>query len=343
MAEDLFFGEVNRNPAVNPRVTVCYTDDEVRLWPRGLRGFSRSGRKWGALMKTLVTFVVLLTAFVVMFKLYKSVEAKEAQERSENKLRPNPVMARMPGWMRTVILLTIIFGGYYLLAKGVISFGNKSKDNNAKKEAEIVSIEEDYKALNEDNTDAETGKKILTEKFLKKEYEIFCVKAYARSRGDVNLALVGLYIIVGFGALIVVPYCIGAFYKKYRSIRTAVIYLAIIAAVLFGGKYALKATHVSYRIPDPKKDVSFEVFEVTAQRYSSEYEDSDGDTHYSQSVSIDFGDGKVWYKGDKSSYLYTSIGDPGRYYLARAEGNGKTCDFKCFSVEKYVSEEDADA
>lgn len=310
---------------------------------RGFAADARSVRKRGALMKALVTLVVILTAIVVMVSLVKSVEAKEAQERNEHQSKPNPIIAKMPRGMLGIILLVIIFGSYYLLAKGVISFGNKSKDKNAKKEAQIESIEADYKALNEDNTDPETGKKILTEKFLKKEYEVFCVKTYSRSSGDVNLATVGLYLIVGFGALIVVPYCIGAFYKKYRSIRTAIIYLAILTVVLFGGKYALKATHVSYRIPDPKKDVSFEVFEVTAQRYSSEYEDSDGDTHNSISVSIDFGEGKVWYKGDKASYLYTTIGDPGTYYLARAEQNGKTCDFKCFAVDKYVSEEDAGA
>lgn len=85
------------------------------------------------------------------------------------------------------------------------------------------------------------------------------------------------------------------------------------------------------------------MYTVTAQRYSSEYEDSDGDMHYSISVSIDFGEGKVWYRGDKAEYLYTSIGDPGSYYLIRAKEDGKSCDFKCYTVDKFVSEEDADA
>lgn len=275
--------------------------------------------------------IVWLVAIFGMFKINGSVERRITEESGTHPKKKS-IIGRLPS---SLVLMVIILATLFLSWK-VLSFATgkyQDKRNDLDRKAE--KIEADYKALDEDNTDPDTGKIILTENYLDKEYRLFFLNADKEINGTRVIGIIGLCLIVGIGSLTTVPYCIGAFYKKYRPVVPAVISLLLVLAILVGGLFAFDITY-SYNLPPDPDEVTFEVYQVTAARYYSEHVDDEGNTSSSHWVGIDFGEGEVLYRGDKADFLIRSIGEDGQYFLARAKGKLRNYDFKCYPVNRFM-------
>lgn len=290
----------------------------------------------------LVVFLGIMISVIVVLKLVESLDkAVQKEQEAHPKPKKMPFWNKIPSWVITVVLLLTI---YLFLAKGLGFIVNQYKVREAKQEAKIQQIEDDYEALDEDNIDEATGKKILTQEFLKKEYKIFYMETEVEDGWMYKIGIIALFLIFGFGIFKTVHFFIGSLYKKYRSTVKPIIFLVIQVVLLIGCIYAFQWFNSIDMPPAPDKVGSIEVYAVTASKDSYEHETEDG-TEVEYYVYIDFGDGNgtVTYRKKKLRHLYRTIGEPGRYYLARAKAPGKICDFMCFADDRYISEEEAGA
>ena len=280
-------------------------------------------------MLYLVMMIVWLVAFFVMMRIESSVGYRK---KDESNGRRKTFLSKLPSGVIMIVVIALVLGaGFFLIMSLAGNYQEKEED----KQAKIQSIEAEYEALHEDNVDPETGKTILTENFLNKEYRLFYLTVEGEGKSIRTIGIVGLLVIVGMFSLDVIPYCIGAFFKKSRPTLPAVIYLLVITGLLVGGIFAFDMAY-SYRLPPDPDSVTFEVYQVKAARYRSESTDDEGNTTSSYWAGIDFGDGEIRYKGEKGEYLYRSIGEDGQYFLARAKGKLRNYDFKCYPVDRFM-------
>jgi hypothetical protein len=286
-------------------------------------------------MMLILIFVEWLVGIIVLFKLSDAMNNQKKKETAETK---TPFWNKIPRWVYTIIVILVF---YLFMTKGLRFIVNKMNDRDAKQEAKIEQIEADYEDLHEDNFDETTGKTILTQEFLKKEYRIFHEEIQQETGFMMKIGIIGLFLIIGCAIIFAVQNIIGTLYKKDRSMVKSLIFLLIPTALLVAGIITSKMAY-SYEMPlSPKKVETIEVYAVTARKYEYEHETEDS-TDIEHYVYIDFGDGngEVRYTKKNLNHLFRTIDEPGRYYLARAVANGKTCDFMCFAEDKYISEEE---
>ena len=291
-------------------------------------------------MMLLVVLLAIIISVVVVLKISESLNKQSLKEQEEHPKTKPAFWLRIPGWVFTLIFLV---GIYLFLTRGLGFIVDQYNVREAKQEAKIQQIEDDYDELGEDNTDEATGKTILTQEFLKKEYKIFYVETEKEDGWMLKFGVIGLFLICGYGILITAQNFFVSLFKRSRSIVKAIIFLLIPAALLIGGVYALQKVNTRFMPPTPEEVGSIEAYAVTASTDSYEHETDDG-TEVEYYVYIDFGDGNgtVTYRKRNIRHLYRTIDEPGQYYLARAKTNEKDCDFMCFSADKYISEEEAE-
>ena len=287
----------------------------------------------------LMMFVVWIVAGVAMYGLSGSLDRQYRKEQEKHPKTKPGLREKIPSW---IIVIVVIVGGYFVLVRGLGLIVDRYNLETKKQEEKVEQIEADYKSLHEANIDEPTGKRILTEKFLEKEYELFYFDTETNDSRLLHAGIVVLFVIIAFGLFSAAQFFVGSLFKKYRSTVRAVIYLLIPIAFLAAGIYALQWAYSRKLPPSPDQVEKIEVYKVTASKSKTTHETEDGtDTDYY--VHIDFGDGKgeVTYTEKDLYHLYLTIDEKGTYYLLRAKANGKDYDVMCFPEGKFISEEEA--
>jgi len=215
-------------------------------------------------------------------------------------------------------------------------FGEKIiQDLNKNTEKQQQNIEAEYEELHEDNFDEETGKKILTEKFLQKEYRSYYVGEKAKSKVTsyifvlIFLAAIGLYLVVSIFQLLS-----DLAHKRKTKISSIVIPILLVPLVFIGTHYLNKL--FGRRLPPDPDSVTF-----TSSSYNFLYsemrtkmaslDDEEDETFYYLMYA---NDGKLEALS-VNSRVYGAFTDPGMYYLVQAESNGKKIDLLIYPMSEY--------
>jgi hypothetical protein len=206
-------------------------------------------------------------------------------------------------------------------------------DKNTDKERQ--NIETEYEELHEDNFDEETGKKILTEKFLEKEYRSYYIGEKANNRKNSSvmvifvLGAIGLYLAVSIFMLLS-----DLAHKRKTKISSIVIPILLVPLVFIGTHYLNKLS--GRRLPPDPDSVTF-----TTSSYNFLYsemrtkvagidEEEDETFYYLMYAN----DGKLEALS-VNSRVYGAFTDPGMYYLVQAESNGKKIDLMIYPMSEY--------
>ena len=226
-----------------------------------------------------------------------------------------------------LLMIAAFFAGVRLL-----------KNSDAKLDKEREKIEAEYEALHEKNVDEATGKKILTEKFLEKEYHSFYL-------GHKEGQRVFKIIIVAFSLIVVAICAIYALIQVFSALRRGnspnilkiILYVAPIPIVLILMVYITRGLTGS--MPPKPEDAKITVYPIRiVDKNESVSYDDDGDKHTTYYIYIDYGT-----KTDKrmvTKSMYDEADKKGIYYLIQAEGGDKVYDVDLYSTERYVWEED---
>lgn len=215
-------------------------------------------------------------------------------------------------------------------------FGEKIiQDLNKNTEKQQQNIEAEYEELHEDNFDEETGKKILTEKFLQKEYRSYYVGEKAKSKVTsyifvlIFLAAIGLYLVVSIFQLLS-----DLAHKRKTKISSIVIPILLVPLVFIGTHYLNKL--FGRRLPPDPDSVTFTLssynFLYSEMRTKmASLDDEEDETFYYLMYA---NDGKLEALS-VNSRVYGAFTDPGMYYLVQAESNGKKIDLLIYPMSEY--------
>lgn len=217
--------------------------------------------------------------------------------------------------------------------------GIRLLDNSKKKlDKERDQIEAEYEALHEKNIDEATGKKILTEKFLEKEYHSFYL-------GHKEGQRVFKIIIIAFSLIFITICAVYTLIHVFSSLRKGtspsilkiIFSVAPIPIVLITMIVMTRA--FTGTMPPKPEEAKLTVYPIRiVDKNESVSYDDDGDKHTSYYIYIDYGT-----KTDKrmvTKSMYDEADKKGIYYLIQAEGGSKVYDVDLYSTERYVWEED---
>ena len=137
------------------------------------------------------------------------------------------------------IIIPIITAIVSIIAMVVAAFFvvHAIKDSSKDLEKEKERIEIEYQELGEENTDPETGKTILTEKFLAKDYQKYYAGKKSSNTLMRNIILIFVLGFVAIGMLSSIADSIMAISKgrgiRVRSIITAIVVVALVIAGMY--------------------------------------------------------------------------------------------------------------
>jgi hypothetical protein len=214
------------------------------------------------------------------------------------------------------------------------------KDSSKDLEIEKTRIETEYSQLGENNTDPETGKTILTENYLSKDYKKF----YAtRKSGGALFKNVVLIFILGFVAIAVFTSIADSIValSKGRSIKLrGIISVIIIIPVLIVGSVVFKKLINRNMPPEPGQETVklYQIKVLDKKTHTETRRDSDGDEHTTTKYYLVLDDNGTSRQHEVPSEVYSNTGDPGFYILAQAEGNDRILDFAIYSADDYMKE-----
>ena len=206
-------------------------------------------------------------------------------------------------------------------------------------DAQQQAIIDEYEALNEDNVNPQTGKTILTQAFLEKEYKLYALN----DNWDTGYQSI-LYKAVFAGLLLVaggvscVDYVI-SFYIQKKKVNI----LSIVASVLLIPVIVIAFSIIDdkfgpNRLPDPDTaKIYTSTVTIKSLREKTTHDEETGD-HSSYYVTIDYGDGKDPVSKKIPLSVYDSLESDHTYFLGQAEEKGKKCEFNFYSPEEFEEE-----
>ena len=207
--------------------------------------------------------------------------------------------------------------------------------NSEARQQEIVA---EYDALNEDNVNPETGKTILTQAFLMKEYKLY----FADDQEWVNMRLMIYEVMLIFSLFFTGGDCI-----KYAILfgrqKKKLNWLSIIAAILLipitiiGLKIDEKAFE-PLRIPVPENAKISAIDVTVTERYINTHHDDENGDSEDYFITVDYGDGNAPVTREVSITMYDIAESNGHFLMGQAADNGKKVDFELFPLDKYEKE-----
>ncbi|MBR5426385.1 MAG: hypothetical protein IK106_07660 [Clostridiales bacterium] len=238
------------------------------------------------------------------------------------------------------IIIPIITAIVCIIAMVVAAFFvvHAIKDSSKDLEKEKERIEIEYQEQGEENTDPETGKTILTEKFLAKDYQKYYAGKKSSNTLMRNIILIFVLGFVAIGMLSSIADSIMAISKgrgiRVRSIITAIVVVALVIA----GMYAFKKIIAMKMPPEPGQE-TIKVYQIKVLDKKMETEtktDSDGDKHTTTYYYLILDEAGTRRQRKVTSHIYSEAGDPGIYLLAQAEGENGVFDFELYSSEFFM-------
>lgn len=211
------------------------------------------------------------------------------------------------------------------------------RDSGEKTEKMRQEIEAEYEALHEDNFDEETGKKILTQEFLKKEYRSYYVGAKESSKTFITiitlmiLAFVGMYLVVS-----VIVMLVDLSRGRKTKISSIVIPIVLIPVIIIGMHYFQKL--INRKLPPDPDSVTFKAYPykiVNVKTHTETRHNDDGpDDTITTYYLVYEHEGKE--KNRKvDARIHSAFKNPGMYYLFQAEGEGQLIDFMIYPMSEY--------
>ncbi len=221
-------------------------------------------------------------------------------------------------------------------------FGAKVlQDAGEKTEKLRQDIETEYQELHDDNFDEETGKKILTEEFLKKEYRLYYVGA--KETKDTFVTIVAL-MILGFLAVYLVASVVTMLIDRSRGrdtkISSLVVPIILIPVILVGMHYFQKLVNRNLP-PDPDtvtlKAFPYKIVNVKTHTETKHNDDGPDETITTYNLVYEHEGKEKTRKVD--GRIHSAFKSPGMYYLYQAEGEGKLIDFMIYPMSEYEEKE----
>jgi hypothetical protein len=197
----------------------------------------------------------------------------------------------------------------------------------------------EYDALNEDNVDPETGKTILTQAFLMKEYKLY----FAEDQERVNLWLMICEVMLIFSLFFTGGECIThailfARQKKKLSLLSIIAAILLVPITIIGLKIDEKAFE-PFRIPVPENAKISAIDVTVTKRYIDTHHDDENGYSEDYYITVDYGDGSAPVTRRVSLTMYDIAKGGDHFLMGQAGENGKTVDFELFPLDKYEKTE----
>jgi len=242
------------------------------------------------------------------------------------------------GELKDIILRIVSFFACTAAIILCFLFGVKVlKDAGKKTEKMRQNIEAEYQELHDDNFDEETGKKILTEEFLKKEYRLYYVDAKESSKTFVTITTL---MILGFIAVYLVTAVVTMLIDLSRGrnprISSLVIPIILIPVIFVGMHYLRK--FLDRKLPPAPETVSFKAYPykiVNVKTHTETRHNDDGpdDTITTYYLVYEHEGQEKTRKVD--ARIHSAFKNAGMYYLYQAEGEDKRIDFMIYPMSEY--------
>ena len=220
----------------------------------------------------------------------------------------------------------------------IFNFGVKIlKDSGDNLKKERQKIEAEYEELHEDNFDEETGKKILTDRFLDKEYRSYYLGKKASNKSFVAIVTLMIF---GFMAIYlisgIVMMIIDLARGRKAKIASVIVSIVLIPCIIVGMHYFNKL--IDRKLPPNPDNATYQAYPynvIAVQEHKEvRHHDDEPDetiTTYKLLYEVD-GQRK---SRDASGRIHTDFKKPGMYYLIQVEGDGKLVDFTIYPCEEY--------
>ena len=205
-------------------------------------------------------------------------------------------------------------------------------------EARLQEIVAEYDALKEDNVNPETGKTILTQAFLMKEYKLY----FAEDQERVNLWLMICEVMLIFSLFFSGGECIThailfARQKKKLSLLSIIAAILLIPITIIGLKIDEKAFE-PFRIPLPENAKITAIDVTVTKRYIDTHHDEENGYSEDYFITVDYGDGNAPVTREVSITMYDIAESNGHFLMGQAAENDKKVDFGLFPLDKYEKE-----
>lgn len=286
-------------------------------------------------IKRLITCMLVI---IVPLIIYGSIISKILM-KSFDKTPDAPSFTEKPGNAIALKNLTKLADVVLFIVLVLCSINIVTQNLGGNSEDRQQAIIAEYDALNEDNVDPETGKTILTQAFLMKEYKLY----YAEDQEWVNMRLMIYKVMLIFSFFFTGGECIKyailfGRQKKKLNLLSIIAAILLIPITIIGLKIDEKAFE-PLRIPAPEnaKITAIDVT-VTERHIDTHHDDESGDSE-DYYITVDYGDGSAPVTRRVSLTMYDIAKGGDHFLMGQAGENGKTVDFELFPSDKYEKTE----
>ena len=207
--------------------------------------------------------------------------------------------------------------------------------NSEARQQEIIA---EYDALKEDNINPETGKTVLTQAFLMKEYKLY----FAEDQERVNFWLMICEVMLIFSFFFTGGECITyailfGRQKKKLNLLSIIAAVLLVPIIIIGLNIDEKAFE-PFRIPLPENAKITAIDVTVTKRYIDTHHDEENGYSEDYFITVDYGDGSAPVTREVSLTMYDTAKGGDRFLMGQAGDNGKKVDFELFPLEKYEKE-----
>ena len=282
--------------------------------------------------------IICLLVIIVPLIIYGSIIIK-ILKKSFDKTPDAPSFTEKPGSAIALKNLTKLADVVFFIVLIVISINIVTANLGGNSEARQQEIIAEYDALKEDNVNPETGKTILTQAFLMKEYKLY----FAEDQERVNFWLMICEVMLIFSLFFTGGECIThailfARQKKKLSLLSIIAAILLVPITIIGLKIDEKAFE-PFRIPVPENAKITAIDVTVTERYIDTHHDEENGYSEDYFITVDYGDGNASVTREVSLTMYDIAKDGDHFLMGQAGENGKTVDFELFPLDKYEKTE----
>ena len=236
--------------------------------------------------------IICLLVIIVPLIIYGSIIIK-ILKKSFDKTPDAPSFTEKPGSAIALKNLTKLADVVFFIVLIVISINIVTANLGGNSEARQQEIIAEYDALKEDNVNPETGKTILTQAFLMKEYKLY----FAEDQERVNFWLMICEVMLIFSLFFTGGECIThailfARQKKKLSLLSIIAAILLVPITIIGLKIDEKAFE-PFRIPVPENAKITAIDVTVTERYIDTHHDDENGYSEDYFITVDYGDGNA--------------------------------------------------
>ena len=260
-------------------------------------------------------------------------------KHSFNKTPDSPTFTEKPENSIALKNLTKLADVVLFIVLIVISVNIITENLGGNSEARQQEIIAEYEALKEDNINPETGKTILTQAFLMKEYKLY----FAEDQERVNFWLIFCEVMLIFSFFFTGGECITyailfGRQKKKLNLLSIIAAVLLVPIIITGLKIDEKAFE-PFRIPLPENAKITAIDVTVTERYIDTHHDDENGYSEDYYITVDYGDGSAPVTRRVSLTMYDIAKGGDHFLMGQAGENGKTVDFELFPLDKYEKTE----